>query len=223
MHLQSAEGIDTILTLTCIFDIGTSGFDLGQTYVSLPTARTLFKKPQGLSRIEIKLDDIFTADAITAQVEATTGLNASSWTESYPQLLDALAAQAQVGLVLKTFALITIVIGVASAMVLSSYRRRPEIGIMRTMGAGRMFIVYLFLLQGVLIGILGAVLGAGFGFAVLSFFPPVGNAPAGSLPIDVREGAYGMAILLTTIGAIVASILPARAAKRLDPVQAIGQ
>ena len=223
VHLQSADGISVILTLTGTFDMGSSGFDFGQTYVSLATARILFKKPQGLSRIEIKLDDIFAADSITARIEALTGLDATSWSENFPQLLEALSAQAQVGLVLKTFALITIVIGVASAMVLSSYRRRPEIGIMRAMGAGRLFIVYIFLLQGALIGILGALLGAGFGYSVLSFFPAVEDANPGSLPIDVRQGAYGMAILLTTIGAIFASILPARGAARLDPVQAIGQ
>lgn len=223
VHMQSSDGIDAILTLTGIFDMGSSGFDLGLTYVSIATARALFKKPQGLSRIEIKLDDIFTAEEITARIEALSGLDASSWSESYPQLLDALAAQAQTGLVLKTFALITIVIGVASAMVLSSYRRRPEIGIMRAMGAGRWFVVYIFVLQGALVGILGALLGAGFGYGVLAFFPAVEDVKPGSLPIDVRQGAYGMAILLTTIGAIVASILPARGAARLDPVQAIGQ
>jgi len=223
VHLQSADGTPAILTLTGTYDMGSGGFDLGQTYVSLPTARILFKKPQGLSRIEIKLDDIFTADAITARIEAMTGLDASSWTESFPQLLDALAAQAQVGLVLKTFALITIVIGVASAMLLSSFRRRPEIGIMRAMGAGQVFVVYIFLLQGALIGIVGAVLGAGLGYAVLSLFPAVADAKPGSLPIDVQQGAYGMAVLLTTIGAILASILPARGAARVDPVTAIGQ
>ena len=42
-------------------------------------------------------------------------------------------------------------------------------------------------------------------------------------PIDITQGAYGLAILLTTLGAIAASILPARAAARLDPVTAIGQ
>ena len=223
VHLQSTDGVDAILTLTGTFDMGASGFDLGLTYVSIATARILFKKPQGLSRIEVKLDDIFAADAITTRIEALTGLDATSWSESFPQLMDGLAAQAQVGLVLKTFALITIVIGVASSMVLSSYRRRPEIGIMRAMGAGRLFIVYIFLLQGALIGILGALLGAGFGYSVLAFFPAVEDAKPGSLPIDVRQGAYGMAILLTTIGAIFASILPARGAARLDPVQAIGQ
>ena len=72
-------------------------------------------------------------------------------------------------------------------------------------------------------GDMAALLGAGFGYGVLSFFPAVEDAKPGSLPIDVRQGAYGMAILLTTIGAIFASILPARGAARLDPVRAIGQ
>jgi lipoprotein-releasing system permease protein len=48
-------------------------------------------------------------------------------------------------------------------------------------------------------------------------------APPGGLPVDVRQGAYGLAIALTAIGAILASILPARSAARVDPVEVIGQ
>jgi lipoprotein-releasing system permease protein len=43
------------------------------------------------------------------------------------------------------------------------------------------------------------------------------------LPLDITQSAHGLAIVLTTLGAIAASILPARAAARLDPVTAIGQ
>ena len=148
---------------------------------------------------------------------------ATPWTENAAQLLDALKAQGQTGLLLKSFALVTIVIGVASALLLSTYRRRPEIGIMRAMGTPRSFVIFVFVTQGALIGLVGGLLGAGIGYLVLLAFPSQDEFRPGNLPIDISQGAYGIAILLTTIGAIAASILPARAASRVDPVTAIGQ
>jgi lipoprotein-releasing system permease protein len=225
VRVQSAQGVDAALTITGIYEMGAGGPDRAQAYVSLATARTLFALPQGVTRIEIKLTDLYAADALAPRIRALTGLDARSWTEQAGQLLDALQAQAQTGYILKAFALLTIVIGVASALLLSTYRRRPEIGIMRAMGAGRWFVVVVFVAQGALIGLLGGLVGAAAGYGVLLAFPGHDSfAPGQSgLPIDIRQGAYGLAIWLTTLGAILASILPARAAARLDPVTAIGQ
>jgi len=94
---------------------------------------------------------------------------------------------------------------------------------MRAFGASRGFVVLVFVVQGALIGILGGLIGAGLGYLALSPFPVPENAQPGGLPVDVRQGAYGLAIALTAIGAILASILPARAAARVDPVSVIGQ
>jgi len=222
--LQSSEGVEVALTLTGIYQIGTGGGpDRRMAYVSLPTARTLFAMPQGVSRIEIKLYDLYAADAVTLRVEGLTGLPAKSWTEDGAQLLEALRAQAQTGYFLKTFAMITIIIGVASALLLSTYRRRPEIGIMRAMGASRLFVVGVFVTQGALIGVMGGLSGAVIGYLALLPFPTRDAFRSGTLPIDITQGSYGLAVTLTVIGAILASILPARAAARVDPVTAIGQ
>ncbi len=222
--LQSSEGVEVALTLSGIYQIGTGGGpDRRMAYVSLPTARTLFAMPQGVSRIEIKLYDLYAADAVTLRVEGLTGLPAKSWTEDGAQLLEALKAQAQTGYFLKTFAMITIVIGVASALLLSTYRRRPEIGIMRAMGASRLFVVGVFVTQGALIGVMGGLSGALIGYLALLPFPTRDAFRSGTLPMDITQGSYGLAVTLTVIGAIFASILPARAAARVDPVTAIGQ
>jgi len=225
VRLQSSSGIDALLTITGIYEMGSGGPDRRQAYVSLATARTLFKMPQGVTRVEIKLADLYAADALAPRIRALTGLDAKSWTEQAAQLLEALQAQAQTGYILKAFALLTIIIGVASALLLSTYRRRPEIGIMRAMGAGRWFVMVVFVSQGALIGLMGGLFGAAAGYGVLLAFPARDSFGPGQsgLPIDIAQGAYGLAILLTTLGAILASILPARAAARLDPVTAIGQ
>jgi lipoprotein-releasing system permease protein len=191
-------------------------------FVSLATARTLFSLPQGVTRIEIKLADVNAAGLIAERISALTGLDAVPWTDGAEQLMEALDAQAQTGYFLKSFALITIVIGVASALLLSTYRRRPEIGIMRAMGAGRGFVIFVFVTQGALVGLLGGISGAALGYLALLPFPPREAFEPGTLPMDITQGSYGLAVTLTVIGAILASILPARSAARVDPVTAIG-
>lgn len=223
LRLQSSNGVTAVLTLSGIFKTGNGGMDKARAFVSLSTARTLFAMPQGVTRIEIKLDDLNAADATALRIRALTGLDAVPWTDGAEQLMEALNAQAQTGYFLKTFALITIVIGVASALLLSTYRRRPEIGIMRAMGAGRGFVVFVFVTQGALIGLMGGVMGAALGYLALLPFPSREAFRPGTLPLDITQGSYGVAIALTVIGAVLASILPARSAARVDPVTAIGQ
>ncbi len=223
LRLQSSTGASAILTVGGIYDTGNGLIDGSSVYVSLPTARALFALPQGVTRIEIKLSDLNAADATALRIASLTGLDAVPWTDGAEQLMEALDAQAQTGYFLKTFALITIVIGVASALLLSTYRRRPEIGIMRAMGAGRGFVIFVFVTQGALVGLLGGVSGAALGYLALLPFPSRDAFEPGTLPMDITQGSYGLAITLTVIGAILASILPARSAARVDPVTAIGQ
>jgi lipoprotein-releasing system permease protein len=223
LRIQSSNGITATLTLSGIFETGNGGMDGARAFVSLATARTLFSMPQGVTRIEIKLNDLNAADATAQRIRALTGLDAVPWTDGAEQLMEALNAQAQTGYFLKTFALITIVIGVASALLLSTYRRRPEIGIMRAMGAGRGFVIFVFVAQGALIGLMGGITGAALGYLALLPFPSRDAFQPGTLPMDITQGSYGLAITLTVIGAILASILPARSAARVDPVTAIGQ
>ncbi|KEO55532.1 ABC transporter permease [Thioclava indica] len=223
VRLQSSNGITMVLTLSGIFETGNGSMDKARAFVSLSSARTLFAMPQGVTRIEIKLFDLNAADATALRIRALTGLDAVSWTDGAAQLMEALDAQSQTGYFLKGFALLTIVIGVASALLLSTYRRRPEIGIMRAMGAPRGFVVFVFVTQGALVGLLGGIMGAGLGYLALLPFPSREAFRPGTLPLDITQGSYGLAITLTVIGAILASILPARSAAKVDPVTAIGQ
>ena len=76
VRFQASTGIEAALTVSGIYKMGSGGPDRRQAYVSLATARTLFAMPQAVSRIEIKLTDLYTASAIAAQITASTGLAA---------------------------------------------------------------------------------------------------------------------------------------------------
>ena len=220
--LTSDRDVRQTFTVSGIFALGVGALDNGAAFVTIRSARVLFAQPEGLTRLQVKLDDLELAEPVARTIVAATGLKATPWTEGSQDLLDALVAQGRTGDLIKIFALITIVIGVASALLLSTYRRESEIGIMRAMGATRRFVVVVFVLQGALIGASGGLMGALLGYLSLLPFPLPEAASNGGLPIDVRQGDYLRAILLTVAGAIGAAIWPASSAARVDPVKAIG-
>lgn len=221
--LRADNGNTVALRVTGIFRLGLGQLDEAAAFVDLATAQAVLDRPGRVSAIELRLDDLYAAPATARRIAAATGLDVTPWTESSQQLFEALTAQGNTGLILKIFAMITVVIGIASALMLTTFRRRGEIGIMRAFGARRRFILYVFVLQGALIGLAGGLAGAALAAGLLSPFPPIDEVQPGHLPVDLSQGAIGLAILLTTLGATVAAILPARAAARLDPVEAIQQ
>ena len=163
LTLRSDRGVTDTLTVSGIFSLGVAGLDDSAAYVNIRAARMLFDLPEGITRFEVKLDDLKLAPDVAVSIAAATGLKVTPWTEKNKQLLDALVAQGRTGDLIKIFALITIVIGVASALLLSTYRRQSEIGIMRAMGATRRFVVLVFVLQGALIGLAGVTVSAARG------------------------------------------------------------
>jgi lipoprotein-releasing system permease protein len=220
--VRSDRNVEQSITVGGIFELGVGAVDDTAVYLNIRAARVLLDLPAGLSRYEIKLDDLQLSREAAADIAARTGLGATAWQDQNAELLEALTAQARSGDLIKGFALVTIVIGVASALLLSTYRRQSEIGIMRAMGASRGFVVLVFVLQGALIGLAGGLIGAGLGYLSLLPFPPPEQTSGGGLPVDYRLGNYGTAIVLTFIGAVIAAIWPANSASRIDPVKAIG-
>lgn len=223
IQLRSDRDRERSFRIGGIFALGIASADRQALYMSFSSARALFDLPSGISRIEIKVTPPEAAPAVAERLRGATGLNVTAWTEENAQLFEALAAQGRTGTIVKTFALITIVIGIASAMLLSIVRRRSEIGIMRAVGASRRLILGIFVLEGTLVGFGGAVAGAILAWLALLPFPPIAKVEGGGLPIDRGQGDYVLAIALTTLAAAAASILSARRASRVDPVEAIGQ
>jgi lipoprotein-releasing system permease protein len=205
-----------------IFTLGIASADRQVLYMNLNAARALFDLPSGISRIEVKVEPAVAASAIAGRLRRATGLKATAWTEDNAQLFEGLDAQARTGTLIKGFALITIVVGIASAMLLSIVRRKSEIGIIRAMGGSKRLVTSIFVLEGTLIGLFGALAGAGIARVALAPFPPIAEVESGGLPLDLAQGDFLLAIVLTTLAATAASFLPARSAARIDPVEAIG-
>ncbi|MDP1874504.1 ABC transporter permease [Phenylobacterium sp.] len=222
--LRTDRGGERLLTVRGIYRTGLQSLDSRVAFLSLQTARPLFDLPEGVTNIEIKLDDPGRAREVAEFLAGATGLRATPWQDKNLNLEDALEAQGRTGTLIQIFSLISIIIGVASALVLSAYRRRSEVGIMRAFGISGAFIVAVFMLQGLLIGLAGGLLGCLSGYGLCTFLASLtdadGNPP---LPIAPERGGYVAVLILTTLGAVLASAFPARSAARVDPLEAIQQ
>jgi len=222
VQLTSDRGRSRSFRIGGVFTLGIASADRQSIYMNFTTAKALFDLSTGVSRIEIKVRPAIDAAGIADRLRRSTGLKATAWTEDNQQLFEGLDAQARTGTIIKAFSLVTIIVGIASAMLLSIVRRQAEIGIMRAMGASRGLVISIYVLEGTLIGLIGAIIGALAAWLALLPLPPVSAVKSGGLPIDRQQGDFLLAIALTTLAAMLASILPARRAARIDPVEAIG-
>ncbi|MEO6447399.1 MAG: FtsX-like permease family protein [Gemmatimonadaceae bacterium] len=225
LRVRSDRGRERALLIRGVFDIGNASLNERAAFTDLSTAQGLFELGGAVSRIEVKLADVFSAPTVATRLAALTGLDAVDWIKENARLQDALRAQGSTGDLVKFFAVLLIIIAVASQLLLSALRRRAEIGIMRSMGVSRASVTGIFVTQGFLIGLLGSVLGAGLGYGFANFLALVTLRPDGSrgLPVDPALGEYGLAIAIATVAATLAAVLPARIASGVDPVEVIQQ
>ena len=220
---SAAASAEAVVVVRGIFTLGVQAIDERVLYIELGTAKKLFDIQDGVSIIELKVDDVWQAPALADRLARATQLKASSWLERNARLQEGLRAQASTAAMIKVFSLLTIAIGVASTLYLSVSRRRSEIGILRSFGIGRAAIIRAFVLQGILVGAMGAAIGIalGFGFAhvLLAVSMKANGVP--SIPIDPALGEYSWAVILAVCASAMAAILPAWSAAKIDPLEAI--
>ena len=223
--MRSDRGRERTVKVRGIFRIGIESLDERVAYMNFKSARALLDLENGVSRIEVKLFDLNAAPEMARTYAESTGLKVTSWVEKNRRLFDAIQGQGSTGGLIKFFSLVTITIGVASALLLTTMRRRAEIGIMRSMGVSKEFVTTVFVMQGVLVGFIGAVLGASLGYSFCWLLQEFAKRADGTrlFPIDVAQGNYLAAIALATGASALAAIMPARAAAKIDPLEAISQ
>ena len=105
-------------------------------------------------------------------------------------------------------------------MAMSVAERTREIGIKRAIGGTRRRIIQELVLEAGLIGFIGGMIGLGLGAIVVALANDAGRA-SGTVLFDLTTGTAVTAVLFSTILGMIAGIIPATHAARLDPVQAL--
>ena len=223
LRITTAEGRSETLDIDGLFDMGNRDLNRRWVFVTLKLAQTLLDLPGGVSNIDLTVTRLFDANRVADVLRAETGLTVDSWMQTNAGLLNALSNQSVSNNLIRSFVVIIVALGISSVLVVSVVQKQREIGILRAMGAGRRRILTVFLLQGGLVGLAGSLLGILLAYGLLVVFSNIFRAPDGS-PMFTAQLAPALALqaaLLACAVGVLAAVIPARRAARMDPVQAI--
>ncbi len=204
------------LRVVGVFAIGSEAVDGRWVLTSLRTAQSLLGRPGDITSIDLTVDDLFDADTVAARVATRTGRTAESWISRNGALLNALSAQSQSTALIRAFTLLAVAMGIASVLAVTVVQRRGQIGILRAMGVRSAVVLRVFLWQGALLGLGGAVSGIILGALVAN-----GLERVVPFSIDVDATTAGTALGISLLTGLLAAAWPARQAARLDPAVAI--
>lgn len=226
LSTAAASGSGTIsdaVRVTALVDLGVRELNKRTVLVPLRTAQSLAGLPGGVTQIDLKLVDVWQADALAGALAQRWQLKAESWQQTNASLVSALNAQSVSTTLIRAVVLLVVVLGIASVLVVSVVQKRREIGILRAMGATRGQLLRVFLLQGAVVGALGSVLGLVFAAVLIFLFTRFVRGSDG-LPlfaITLEPGIALQTAAIATVCGVLAAVMPARRAAALDPAQAI--
>lgn len=218
LRLDASDGREAVVTVAGIFQFGVRELDRRYVYLNIKQAQFLLALPGGVSQLDATVADIFQAQTIAARLHQLLGVKAESWMQTNAELLNALRAQSLSSQLISVFVALSVAIGIAAVLAVSVTQRTREIGILRAMGTTRTQMLLVFLLQGGLLGLVGAVLGSLLGYGLAQLFDAFGPRLFG---IQFSARMVASAVLLATLSGVLAALAPAWRAARLDPAEAI--
>jgi lipoprotein-releasing system permease protein len=223
LHVTSAAGRSSVLTISGVFDLGNRGSNRRDTFTTLHTAQSLLDMPGGVSTLEVTVQDIYAAETIAQQIAVLTVVEADSWIKNSAQFFAAVSAQTTANTAIRFFVGLSVAFGIASVLVVSVVQKSREIGILRAMGISQGQILRVFLLQGGLLGLGGAVAGCGVGALAIFLWKRLALNADGTVmfPLEMEAPLFVSALVLAGLTGLVAAFAPALRAARMDPVVAI--
>ena len=223
LNLVAATGTTVVLTITGIVDLGSKGANERAAYVALRTAQSLMGVIGGVTTIDMTVSDIYGAEKLAKQIQSSNNVQADSWIATNAQFFTAVQAQQTSNTMIRLFVALSVAFGIAAVLVVSVIQRSRDIGILRAMGGSRRQVLLVFLIQGGLLGFVGAIVGAAVGTVGLYYLHDALREPDGSelFPLMLEQSMYISTIALATLTGVLAAAAPALRAASLDPVEAI--
>jgi len=211
------------------FSLGLYELDTSTGFVALDVAKRLFGKEQA-DLIQLRVDDILAAPEIARSITTRLGDQylATDWTEMNRSFFQALALEKiamslTIGLIMMVAAL-----NIVASLILLVMEKHRDIAILKTMGANARSVTAIFVMQGVIIGIIGTAVGATAGYVLASILDryklikiPMDVYQVSHVPFKVLPFDLAMVVLAAVLVCLVATIYPSRQAARLDPAQAL--
>lgn len=203
-----------------IFDLQNENANENLVFMDLRRAQKLFQLGSGITAIEIQINDPFAADLVAAEWENQLDeVKIEQWKAQNQQLLSALSSQSSSSYTIQFFVILAVTLGISSVLAVSVVQKSKEIGILKAMGATKNSASRIFLLQGLILGIMGSLVGSGLGILLISAFQFFSQS--NSLIINYRWSSILIICFIATGSGTLASLIPARRSANLNPMEAI--
>jgi lipoprotein-releasing system permease protein len=212
-----------------LFKLGLYEFDSSYAFVSLQDAMRLFDKSQ-VDFIQLRVDDVYRAPQVAGVVRERLG--DQYWTEDWTVMnkslfsaltLEKIAVSMAVGLIVLVAAL-----NIVATLILLVMEKHRDVAILKTMGASARSVTAIFMVQGLIIGLVGTSVGGALGFGLSYIFDryqliriPLDVYQVSHLPFTVVPRDFALVIAAAVAICFLATIYPSRQAARLDPAQAL--
>jgi lipoprotein-releasing system permease protein len=212
-----------------IFALGLYEFDSAYGFVSLDLAKRLLAKDQP-ELMQVRVDDIYAASSIAQDIQDQLGdkYSTEDWSRLNRSLFSALwlekmAISITIGLIVMVGAL-----NIISSLILLVRQKSRDIAILKTMGTSSRRVMGIFMMQGLVIGVVGTTVGAIAGLAlcwVLDHYEliqiPMDVYQVSHVPFVVQVTDLTVVVVSTVLICFLATIYPSRQASALDPIQAL--
>lgn len=213
-----------------VFYSGMYEYDMKHVYVTLETAQRFLGFGDAVSGIEVRVNQVDDAPVIAREIAGLIGrreLRVEDWQRRNRSLFGALALEKLVMFVALGIAILIAGFCVFGTLTLMVQEKSREVGILKAMGASDATIVRTFLIEGTLIGAIGAVTGLGLGFIVafgcehlgLRLNPEVYYID--KLPVHIDPVEFAIVGVASVLVCVLATLYPAKHASGLRPVDAL--
>jgi len=225
------EPIQTKARITGIFQTNSKEYDEYFAFSSYKAGVELFKPPLGsVFRIDIKLNSLKELEKVKAELRNVIPNNASlhTWYDLHKELYNIMQFERYVSFIILSLIIIIAAFNVLASLSMTVVEKRADIGVLKAMGATNKFIQKIYLMEGLLIGIIsttiGTVLGLGLCFAQIKyalFRLDTSKFIINSIPVSIHTSDVVLVCLLSLFLSISAAIYPAKRASSTIITQAI--
>jgi lipoprotein-releasing system permease protein len=208
-----------------IFDLDVARLNKSWLITNLELVQDFSSLNNGISMKEIQINDVFIADPFASDIskEIDSTLNITNWKDQNQQLLSGLQGQDISSLMIQTFVLVAVALGLSSILAISVVRRSRQIGLLKAMGLKDASASLIFLFQRLILGVFAAVFGILFGPGLSCSFTKLAVNSDGTSVAELLVNPTFIVIsaIIVVLVAIVAALSPARKSSILSPVKVI--
>ena len=233
---KSEEMRQRTMTIVGIYSLGLSEAEKGNVFITLPEAQMLYNLREQVTEVSIILESVGQESAVIADLQASLpGYEIDSWDTLRPEMRQIMDTKSQVTEAFSLIVLLIASIGVLNLMMMAVFERTREMGVLAALGMKGGQLMGLFLLEGAMIGVVGALVGSFLGWLLVQATAGTGinygtsAQQMGDMVALMGDTIYPTISLGFIIGrgiavaaiATLASLYPAWQASRQEPADAL--